>query len=89
LRLFFAEVLIHRATHTEHSVSRLQLTGKPADRVGLYRIHREADHFGTLASRALEGALIESAGAGRDARQRHPVLAHRAHRTLVGRDSHP
>jgi hypothetical protein len=64
LRLFFAEVLIHRATHTEHSVSRLQLTGKPADRVGLYRIHREA-------------------------RQRHPVLAHRAHRTLVGRDSHP
>jgi hypothetical protein len=64
LRLFFAEVLIHRATHTEHSVSRLQLTGKPADRVGLYRIHREADHFGTLASRALEGALIESAGPG-------------------------
>ncbi|MBR1071315.1 hypothetical protein [Bradyrhizobium liaoningense] len=60
LRLCFAKGLIHRATHTE-----LQFGGfsSPASQpTASHRIHGEADHFGTLASRALEGTLATEPG---------------------------
>src|SRR5260370_2196795 len=67
-----------------------QLPGEPADGVGFHRVHRKRCFLDALAGAALERPLFKAPCAGRDARQSHPVLARRTHRSLNnGKTSHP
>jgi len=69
---------------------RTQLPGEPAHGIGFHRIHGKGHFLDALAAAALERPLLDALCKGSDARQSHPVLAGRTHRSLSNeKTSHP